>query len=121
MAGKKLRYNTVINASTILEVIISMVIIIVVFGIAMMIYANIMQSSLSVKKMYAEAILKKQLILAEKDSANMSNASIVIDDFRIEQQATTYDGNNDLIEIQLSAYDNNQNKVAELNKILYIR
>jgi len=96
-----------------------MVVIIVVFGIAMMIYANVVQSSISTKKIYAEAILKKQLSLAEKDSAGFSNTSIVVDDFRIEQQTTTYNGNNDLIEIHLSAYDDNQNKVAELNKILY--
>jgi len=38
MAGAKLMYNDKVKASTIIEVIISMVIIVVVFGIAMMIY-----------------------------------------------------------------------------------
>ena len=52
MAGRKL-IRTKIMASTILEVIVAMVIIVVVFGIAMMIYTNVLRMSLSVKKIQA--------------------------------------------------------------------
>jgi hypothetical protein len=48
MAGNKL--NTKLSASNILEVIVSMVIIVIVFGIAMMIYSNVLRFSLSAKK-----------------------------------------------------------------------
>ena len=48
MVRGKLRIKSKLAASSIIEVLISMVVIMVVFGIAMMIYANVIQSSLSV-------------------------------------------------------------------------
>jgi type II secretory pathway pseudopilin PulG len=112
MAGNK------VKASTILEVLISMVIIIVVFGIAMMIYANVTQSSLSVKKIKAEAVLNGYLQTAEKSTGNTTQ-SFTVDSLRIEQTIKSYNTEKNLVEIDLVAYDAGQQKVAELHKVIY--
>jgi Tfp pilus assembly protein PilE len=115
MAGSKL--NGRVNASTIIEVIISMIIIVIVFGIAMMIYSNVMRLSLSAKKIRAQALLQEAMLNAEHNPANISQ-SITTDDFRIEQGAASYNNESNLTVIHLTAYDQNQQKIAELQKVI---
>ena len=65
MAGRKLTLNAKLKASTIMEVLIAMITIIVVFGIAMAVYSNILRSSLSVKKIQAQSVLAETLLNKE--------------------------------------------------------
>ena len=115
MAGSKLKGR--VQASTILEVVISMVIIVVVFGIAMMIYTNVLRMSLSVKKLKARALLNEMAMNAEHSPADATTV-VIADDFRIEQETKPYNGNAALIEIHLTAYDSNKQKIAELQQII---
>jgi len=117
MAGGKLKYSGRLKASSILEVIISMIVILLVFGIAMMISANVMRSSLSVKKINAEALLHELLIKVEENKEN-STQTFTLGDFRVEQEIKTYNSDPALIDIHLTAYDINQEKVAELQKVI---
>ena len=117
MARSKLNTQLTVKASTIMEVLIAMILMIVVFGIAMMIFTNVLNSSLSVKKIRAQAILQETLINAEKADTNLSQ-SISVDDFRIEQEIKPYDGNAALIDIHLTAFDQNQQKIAQLEKVI---
>ena len=116
MAGRKL-IGTKVAASTILEVIIAMVIIILVFGIAMMIYTNVLRMSLSVKKIQAQAILKETLFNAEKTN-NYASQSITIGDFRIEEEVKSFSGDTTLREIHLTAFDSNQQLITELQIVI---
>lgn len=115
MAGTKLSSTSKVQASTILEVLISMIFIIVVFGIAMMIYTNVLRQSLSVQQLHAQAILKEVLLKAENQSYNF-NESFEVDSLRIQQDITTIDSG--IINIHLTAYDNNDKQLAELNKMI---
>jgi Tfp pilus assembly protein PilE len=117
MAGSKLNITKKVRASTILEVVIAMVVIILVFGIAMMIYTNVMRMSLSVKKLKAQAILQETLLIAEQNTKN-SNQTLTVGDFRVEEEVKTYQNDNHLSEIHLTAYDANQQKIAELQKVI---
>jgi Tfp pilus assembly protein PilE len=112
-----IKLNTKIKASTIMEVIVSMVIIVVIFGIAMMIYSNVLRMSLSVRKLRAQALLQETLFNAEHQTANITQ-TINTDDFRIEQEIKPYAGNSSLTDIHLTAYDQNQQKIAELEKVI---
>jgi hypothetical protein len=116
MAGRKL-IKTKVSASTILEVIIAMVIIILVFGVAMMIYTNVLRMSLSVKKIQAEAVLQETLFNAEKNNQYTSQA-ITIGDFRVEEELKSFNGDTTLREIHLTAFDSNQQQITELQKII---
>ncbi len=116
MAGSKL--NSRVQASSILEVIVSMVVIVVVFSIAMMIYTNVLRLSLSAKKIRAQALLQETMLNAEQDTAKTTQ-TFNIDDFRIEQEVKPYQDNNTLMDIHLTAYDQNQQKIAEMEKVIY--
>jgi len=115
MAGSKLTGK--IRASTLLEVVISMVIILVVFSTAMMIYANVTRSSLSLKQLQAQAFLEEVMRNAEIVNEN-SNQSLNMGDFKIEQVVSEYNDDKKLLEIDLTAYDANQLKIAELKKVI---
>jgi hypothetical protein len=117
MAGIKIKVRTFVRASTIMEVLIAVVLMVTVFGIAMMIFTNVTSNSLSVKKLRAEAILQETLINAEK-SANSVSQSFSTDDFNIEQQIKPYNGNPGLTDIHLVAFDHNQQKIAEIEKVI---
>jgi Tfp pilus assembly protein PilE len=117
MDGSKL-LNKRVKASTILEVIVSMVVIVVVFGIAMMIYTNVLRLSLSPKKIRVQALLQEAMVSAERDSIKITQ-TFQVDDIRIEQEVKPYWGNNALTDIHLIAYDLNQQKITEIEKVIY--
>ncbi|MFI5161255.1 MAG: hypothetical protein ACHQHN_08250 [Sphingobacteriales bacterium] len=115
MAGSKLK--NAVKGSTILEVVVSMVIIVIVFGIAMMIFTNVMRLSLSAKKIRAQALLQEAMFTAEHNTANTTE-TLTAGDFRIEQEVKPYPENNALTLIHLTAYDQNQLKIAECQKLI---
>lgn len=117
MAGSKVNSRHQVPASTILEVIIAMVIMVVVFGIAMMIYTNILRFSLSAKKMRAEAVLQDILVQAEQ-SGIIPNEPIRAGSFSITADSKPVEDEPDLISLHLTAYDDNQEDVAEVQEIM---
>jgi len=117
MAGSKVNYTGKIKASTMVEVVVAMAMIMVVFSLAMMIFANVSQSALSVKKVQAEAILRDILLKASQASGNTTQ-SFNVGDFRIEEVVQNYQDQKNLSEIELTAYDVNQNKVATFQQVI---
>ena len=115
MAESKLKGK--VSGSTIMEVVVSMVIIVLVFGIAMMIYSNVLRLSQSAKKLRAQALLQETMLKAEQTPGNVTQ-SLTLDDFRVEQEVKPYNSNSKLTEIHLTAYDQNQQKIAELQKVI---
>jgi len=115
MAGIKLRHK--VQASSIMEVVIAMVVIVTVFGMAMMIFSNVMRSSSSVQKIKAQAILRQAMYTAEKNKENLTK-TYNLGDFSIEQKVSAYPGNPDLSVIELKAYDLNGQLKASLQKII---
>lgn len=117
MAGRKITAGTKVTGSTILEVVVSMVIIVTVFGIAMMIFNNVMRASLSAKTVRAQATLKETLLAAEQNPP-VSGQSLTVDDFRVELEIHPYNNDSNLSDIHLTAYDVNAQKVADLEKVI---
>jgi Tfp pilus assembly protein PilE len=117
MAGKKISIGKKVRASSILEVLISMVVILIVFSIAMAIYTNVLKLSLSIKKIRAQAALQDILIKSEYQG-KLSDDSFSTADFRIEQEVRTVENFQRLSSVHLTAYDDNQQKVAELQKLI---
>ena len=117
MAGSKLRNRHGVRGSTILEVIISMIIIIVVFGIAMMIFTNVNRLSLSAKKLKAQAILQHTLLQAEQ-AKDHTDQTITVDDMTIKQEITPFENEPGLSVITLTAFDPDHEQVARLKKVI---
>ncbi|WP_426672082.1 PulJ/GspJ family protein [Mucilaginibacter sp. McL0603] len=117
MAGVKFVYPGKIRASTLIEVIVAMVIIVLVFGMAMMIFTNVTRMSLSVSKIQAGALLNERLIGVEKAKHKLDQ-SIDTAGFHIELDVTPFVDDTLLNVVHLTAYDLNQHKVAELQKLI---
>jgi len=117
MAGTKLKVRSKVQASTILEVVISMIVIIAVFGIALMIFSNVTRLSLSAKKLKAEAILEDRVLMLQQSNDNIDE-TIVAEGFSIEQRITAYNNNSNLSNVRLTAFDENNNLIAELQKVI---
>ena len=117
MAGSKLTDKHGIRGSTILEVIISMIIIIVVFGVAMMIFTNVNRLSLSAKKLKAQAILQQALLQAEQANDH-TDRTITVDDLIIKQEITPFENESGLSIITLTAFDPNHEQIARLKKVI---
>ena len=117
MAGRKLTIVRRARASTVLEVVISMVIIIVVFGIAMMIYSNVTHMSLSGQKIRAEAVLA-EVMRGMQGAEPVANTENVIAGFTIERSVKTYAENDKILQVELKAYDENHHILAELNELI---
>lgn len=107
MVGSELKIKRVsakVRSSTLLEVVVSMVLIVVVFTIAMTIYSNVLRLSLSVRKLRAGAVLSELALRADSGSL-ASNQSFHQGELRIEQQVGTYQGNTGLQQVSLVAFD----------------
>jgi hypothetical protein len=117
MAGRKLMVKGKAKASTILEVLISMIIILTIFGIGMMIFGNVSRLSLSAKRIKAESILQERLLNIEQGNIG-SGESVTIGDFQVEQEVKLYGDGKQLSQIHLTAWDNNHEKIAEVQKVI---
>lgn len=89
-----------------------------VFAIAVGILMNVQRLSLSGKKMRAQAILSEQLLNAEH-SISISKRTITVDGINIDQDISAYHNSPNLYEIDLKAYDENKELIAEIRKVVY--
>ena len=121
MDSCKLKISRKVQASTLVEVLVAMVTIVVVFGIAMMIYSNVMRSSVSVKKVRAQSILNGLIQETQFSAAPLRDDSFSFDDLRVDQTVKTYQEDKNLAEIDLAAYDSNNQLLATLKKVIIAR
>lgn len=117
MAGRELTVKGKVKASTILEVLISMIIILIVFSIGTAIMGNVSRLSLSAQKVKAQSILEEKLIYIEKSKTNLDE-TVTIGGFQVEQEIKPYGNNSNLSVAHLIAWDNNHIKIAELQKVI---
>lgn len=91
-----------VKASTLLEVIIAMVIILIVFVIATGIYTNVIRSSPSVKAQQARALAMSMIreSIAERDWTDESTEK---DSVRLSKTVIPYEGYTDLLLITVTA------------------
>lgn len=94
-----------IRASTLLEVIIAMVIILVVFTLAIGIYNNVLSSSPSVKKEQIKALTDKVIAQSIKEG-KWEEEEITIEGITIKKVVVPYETYKDLVVITATAFDN---------------
>eukprot|EP01037_Dinobryon_pediforme_P017339 gene17339-17530_t len=78
-----------------------------------MIFTNVIRYSVSAKKIRAQAVLQ-DVLLSAVITDNTATKRINIGEFGIEQEFKPYPANNALTEVHLTAFDDNQQKVAEV-------
>lgn len=116
MASGKISKHA-LPASSILEVVVSMVVIVMVIGIAMMIYTNVMRLSLSERQLRAQVVLQEAILEAEfpKNSQSMDPTS---EGWTVEKTQAPYEGGDQLWQIHLTVYDDQHQKISETDKII---
>ncbi|MDN3580780.1 hypothetical protein [Mucilaginibacter flavus] len=117
MAGSKMKHPGMLKGATIMEVVVAMVIIVVVFGMAMMIFANVTNQGLSDKKIRAQATLQGILLQAEQ-SRQLPEEAFNQDGFRIIPTTTEVENEPGLTELHLTAFDDNQQEIATVAEIM---
>lgn len=117
MDRRKLTVSSKVSGSTLVEMLIAMVTIVVIFGIAMMIFSNVTRSSVAMKKIRAQAVLN-DLLQKALSSPVISNDSFVLDGLQVEQTAKPYHDDPQLTEVDLAAYDSNHLLLFTLKQVL---
>jgi|EndMetStandDraft_4_1072995.scaffolds.fasta_scaffold01904_12 type II secretory pathway pseudopilin PulG len=117
MAGDKIAKKGMLEAATITEVVIALVIIVVVFGMAMMIFANVTQQAISTKKIRATAVLRNILLKANL-SLQLPQEPFNQDGFRIIPVIKPVENEPGLNELYLTAYDENQQEITKIAEIM---
>lgn len=117
MARKKVRM--MLNASSLVEAVIAMVVIVIVFGIALIVITNVTRSSLSVTKATAQKVLDKAIADVERTKdLTPAKSTFSIDGLAIDQQILPYWKNPALTEVQLSARNEKGDTILTMRKVL---
>ncbi|WP_214228797.1 hypothetical protein [Pedobacter sp. B4-66] len=91
-----------VKASTLLEVIVAMVVIMVVFVIATGIYTNVIKSSPSIKQQQARA-LASGLIEQSKLEHDWAGKILLVDSITLQKEVVPYQDYSDLLLITVTA------------------
>ncbi len=116
LKNNAIKYKT-FKASTIIESIVAMTLIMIGFGIALLVFLNINKSDNSFQKFKAQLILKE---LSEKVRVdkNPLNDQQQIDLFNVIQTVSDYPGFKDIKLIKIEAYSIDGKKIAERNELI---
>jgi len=116
MAGSKIGKGKV-EAATILEVVVALVILVIISGIALTVFGNVVRSSISVKKIKAEAALQDLLVQTESES-DYTRLSVTSGDLKLIREIKPFEPDPAVSVLQLSALDANGLEVATIKKLV---
>lgn len=115
----KLTLHKKLKASTIIEVVVALVIMMIVFGIATMTYVRLMHSDNSPKLK-----LNQQLATLASEAVNrgtpLTNTSYTLEyDITVNQQILPYEHNTQLVILELEALDRNEQQLSIYRKLVW--
>ncbi len=104
-----------VPGSSILEVVISMVIIVMVLGLSLTIYSNVMRQSLPQAKLHAQLAVQQALLQArhQEQVATAPDTAITI-----EQEEKLYEEGSRLRSIHVKAFNHDHELLAEGSTII---
>lgn len=110
--------NKTLKGSSLVEVLVAMVVIMIVFSIAMAIFTNVTKLSLSTKKYKAQAILEQVLIQVEKFPED-GHKKFTQHEFMIDQEVTGYLDKPGLKRVNISILDEQGEHLLQIRKVIY--
>lgn len=105
-----------LRASTLLEVIVAMVVILIVFVLGTGIYANVIRSSPSVKQQRIKALMSG-LIQQSIDQGNWQDEVITVDSIAFQKTVAAYQNYADLLLVTVVAVEQG-NEVGKAKRIV---
>lgn len=106
-----------IQASTLIEVITSMIIILIIFGISMMIVTNINTTSNTRMKLFAGMNINK-LSEETKEEQSFFDEDYKIEGLKIEKKVSPYKNSENSILLEFIAFDVKGRKLATIREII---
>jgi len=118
MDRKSIKLYFRFSGSTILEVVVSMVIISLVLGISLGIFTNIQRSSPSSKKIQVEAILNDEKIHLQ-GNVDTTSSTYTLHGYKIVRTWLILPDNSSLKVLDLKGFDKNDSLIAEIKTVEY--
>lgn len=113
------KLNAKISASTLIEAIVAMLIIVIVYGIGIMIFMNVKKSANNGLKL--EAILQVENILSQtKKEAKYVDENFDFDNLKIEKKILKYDNASSLNILEIKALSNDNKVLTEHREIIKV-
>ena len=109
--------NTRVKASSLIESLIAMVIIVVCFSIAVMIYVSIMDSDQQRKKMKAILWMNEEVIKIKR-SANYIDNEINAKGWTLKKTVEQFEGTENVFVISLAVKDKEGETIAKRNELI---
>lgn len=113
------KLNHRLKASTLMESLIAMIIIVVCFGVATMIYSNVLDSDKQRQQLKAILVLNEEAIEMKK-AKTFLDAEKQISDWVIKKIVKKYPNTENLYTISLSVIDRNGKIIAKRNELIPI-
>ena len=109
-----------IKASTLIEVLIAMILVMFSFGIAMAIYINVSLSDHLVQKLKAELLLNETAI-ETKAGNSFIDEKTGLGNISVNKTVTSYNGISGLHLLLLEAFDVNGKKISERKELIIVK
>lgn len=93
-----------LKASTLMESLVAMVLIMLTMCIGGMIYANVLSSSDNARKLNAQLLLD-QVVQEMKEKEDFIDGSVEVGEIRVEKRVQLYKETDGLWQVSLKAYD----------------
>jgi hypothetical protein len=106
-----------IKASSLIEVVVAMVIMVITFGVGMMIYHNILRSGINLQKVKAEHLLYK---VTEKtiESKSFFDEDFIEGALLVRKKVGSYQNNASLLLLELQVFTKEEKLLAESNVLI---
>ncbi len=111
------KLNTKIKGFTLIEVLVSLTLIMLSFGIGLMIYINVIKSDHNYLKLEALAAIK-QVSNETKIKKQFIDEEYSFENVDINKTITKYNGSQNLYIISIEAFDKNGKKINELKEMV---
>jgi cytochrome c-type biogenesis protein CcmE len=115
MAEIKRENNLTMAASTMLEVIVAMVMILIIAGIALTIFSNVISQAPSYKKIKAAGIIEETFV---KAPLNPTDESFQAEDWRVEKKVAYYGTEERLRLVQITVFDSDNKIISQMSRII---
>ena len=109
--------NSKLQASTLIESLIAMIIIVLSIGISAMIYSSILSSDKEFIKLKANKLIDAECVKT-KTQQLFVDSEVKIDEFVIEKKISLYNDTENLYQISFMATDVNGNTIAIRNELI---
>ncbi|MBO9702110.1 MAG: hypothetical protein J7604_18015 [Sporocytophaga sp.] len=108
-----------IKASSLIEVVVAMVVMVITFGVGMMIYHNILRSGINLQNVKAEMLLSR---IAEETVRSKSyfDEDIKEGELIVRKKVGKYQNSTSLLQLEIQVYSKEEKLLAEGNNLILV-